>query len=292
MGYTHYFKKTASLDKEQIASLCENAAKIVTYWFDHTANAFDLFASKDEHQTGLDDYLEKSRQQLKIFSSVSKREEALCHLWIESNEIFLCPSLEKVPSESFNFPFNEDAPLFCKSNYFFCKTNYAESFGYLVFGLFYFLEIFGLGQALTDGESEETEAGRKLVETVFPEVVKDYSKLAIKPYQEQILSDALQDWNLTVEDGHKVCLVYQGCQDIGSNLGDLEFEVDSFDDLISQVMSYVDNYDLNRFLIEQVELHGNKTDVAYEFQCSERYRDIVLSDLCEALNTARERQLL
>ena len=54
MGYTHYFSRTVSLSEEQAAQLCENAAKIVTYWFDHTRNSAEIFAKKEKH-SGSDD---------------------------------------------------------------------------------------------------------------------------------------------------------------------------------------------------------------------------------------------
>lgn len=46
MGYTHYFSRTVSLSEEQAAQLCENAAKIVTYWFDHTRNSAEILQRK------------------------------------------------------------------------------------------------------------------------------------------------------------------------------------------------------------------------------------------------------
>lgn len=84
-------------------------------------------------------------------------------LWKEAEEIFICPDEETVPSESFNFPFHGDSFLFC-------KTNHAEGFGPLVYGLFYFLKLSGIGEVSTDYQSAETRTGRRLVKAVFPEL--------------------------------------------------------------------------------------------------------------------------
>lgn len=163
MGYTHYFKRTVSLSEEQAAQLCEDVAKIVTYWFDHTPNSAALFTRRGTRFGKWVRYSENSEKQLNILSSLDNREEKLACLWKEAEEIFICPDEETVPSESFNFPFHGDSFLFC-------KTNRAEGFGPLAYGLFYFLKLSGIGKVSTDGQSAETRAGRKLVKTVFPEL--------------------------------------------------------------------------------------------------------------------------
>lgn len=164
MGYTHYFNRTVSLSEEQAAQLCEDAAKIVTYWFDHTPNSAALFTRRETRSGKWDRYSENSEKQLNILSSADNREEKLACLWKEAEEIFICPDEETVPSESFNFPFHGDSFLFC-------KTNHAEGFGPLVYGLFYFLKLSGFGKVSTDYQSAETRAGRKLVKALFPELI-------------------------------------------------------------------------------------------------------------------------
>ena len=77
MGYTHYFSRTVSLSEEQAAQFCENAAKIVTYWFDHTRNSAEIFARKEKHSGSWDEFLDSSHNQLKILESVDNREEKL-----------------------------------------------------------------------------------------------------------------------------------------------------------------------------------------------------------------------
>ena len=79
MGYTHYFSRTVSLSEEQATQLCENAAKIVTYWFDHTRNSAEIFARKEKH-SGWDEFLDSSHNQLKILESANSREEKLVGL--------------------------------------------------------------------------------------------------------------------------------------------------------------------------------------------------------------------
>ena len=79
MGYTHYFSRTVSLSEEQAAQLCENAAKIVTYWFDHTRNSAEIFARKEKHSGSWDEFLDSSHNQLKILFSVDNREEKLVY---------------------------------------------------------------------------------------------------------------------------------------------------------------------------------------------------------------------
>lgn len=81
MGYTHYFSRTVSLSEEQAAQLCENAAKIVTYWFDHTRNSAEIFAKKEKHSGRWDEFLDSSHNQLKILESDDNREEKLVGLW-------------------------------------------------------------------------------------------------------------------------------------------------------------------------------------------------------------------
>ncbi len=135
MGYTHYFIRSVSLSEEQATQLCEKAAKIVTYWFDHTRNSAEIFAKK----------------------------EKLVGLWKKCNAICIHPDYETVPSEDFYFQFDGDS-------FSFCKTNHAVGFGPLVYGLFYFLKLSGVGRVSTDGQSAETRAGRKLVKAVFPEL--------------------------------------------------------------------------------------------------------------------------
>lgn len=164
MGYTHYFNRTVSLSEEQAAQLCEDAAKIVTYWFDHTTNSAEIFAKKEEHSGRWDEWLEDSQNQLKILESADNREEKLVALWKNSNAIFIHPDDEIVPSEGFYFPFDGDS-------FSFCKTNHAEGFGPLVYGLFYFLKLSGVGRVSSDYQSAETGAGRKLVKAVFPELI-------------------------------------------------------------------------------------------------------------------------
>lgn len=163
MGYTHYFSRTVSLSEEQVAQLCENAAKIVTYWFDHTHNSAEIFARKEKHSDRWDEFLEGSYNQLKILESADSREEKLVDLWKKSNAIFIDPDDESVPSENFYFPFDGDS-------FSFCKTNHAVGFGPLVYGLFYFMKLSGVGRVSTDYQSAETRAGRKLVKAVFPEL--------------------------------------------------------------------------------------------------------------------------
>lgn len=109
MGYTHYFERTVSLSEDQAAQLCEDAAKIVTYWFDHTRNSAALFTRRENHPGKWDRYSENSEKQLKILKSADNREERLACLWKEAEEIFICPDEETVPSESFNFPFHGDS---------------------------------------------------------------------------------------------------------------------------------------------------------------------------------------
>ena len=157
MGYTHYFSRTVSLSEEQAAQLCENAAKIVTYWFDHTRNSAEIFAKKEKHSGRC------SHNLLKILESDDNREEKLVGLWKKCNAICIHPDYETVPSEDFYFPFDGDS-------FSFCKTNHAVGFGPLVYGLFYFLKLSGVGRVSTDGQSAETRAGRKLVKAVFPEL--------------------------------------------------------------------------------------------------------------------------
>lgn len=163
MGYTHYFERTVSLSEDQATQLCEDVAKIVTYWFDHTRNSAALFTRRENHPGKWDRYSENSEKQLKNLKSADNREERLACLWKEAEEIFICPDEETVPSESFNFPFHGDSFLFC-------KTNHAEGFGPLVYGLFYFLKLSGIGKVSTDYQSAETRAGRRLVKAVFPEL--------------------------------------------------------------------------------------------------------------------------
>jgi len=163
MGYTHYFNRTVSLSEEQAAQLCENAAKIVTYWFDHTRNSAEIFAKKEKHSGSWDEFLDSSHNQLKILESDDNREEKLVGLWKKCNAICIHPDYETVPSEDFYFPFDGDS-------FSFCKTNHAVGFGPLVYGLFYFLKLSGVGRVSTDGQSAETRAGRKLVKAVFPEL--------------------------------------------------------------------------------------------------------------------------
>ena len=143
MGYTHYFSRTVSLSEEQAAQLCENAAKIVTYWFDHTRNSAEIFAKKEKHSGRWDEFLDSSHNQLKILESDDNREEKLVGLWKKCNAICIHTDYETVPSEDFYF---------------------------LVYGLFYFLKLSGVGRVFTDGQSAETRAGRKLVKAVFPEL--------------------------------------------------------------------------------------------------------------------------
>lgn len=44
------------MSEEQAAQLCENAAKIVTYWFDHTRNSAEIFARKEKHSGSWDEF--------------------------------------------------------------------------------------------------------------------------------------------------------------------------------------------------------------------------------------------
>ena len=283
MGYTHYFTRSVSLSLKQRIDLCIGAAKILSYWFDHTPDCAALFEVKGKPFHNTNKQLENSQRLLTILSSAKNREEELCRMWEDSNEIFVSPvyERERLNAESFKFPFNGDPFLSC-------TTNLAKKYGPLVFGLFYFCEISGFGRATSDYESRETTEGRRLIEDVFPMLVKDYSNLAIKPYQQQTLSDSLEDWNFSFKDGNKVCLVYKGGLDIGSNRSKLEFEVTSLDDLVAQVRFYTDSYDLNRHILEQVKMHGDKTDIKHEFRVSERYQNRVLSELCYSLVCLRD----
>lgn len=104
-----------------------------------------------------------THNQLKILESDDNREEKLVGLWKKCNAICIHPDYETVPSEDFYFPFDGDS-------FSFCKTNHAVGFGPLVYGLFYFLKLSGVGRVFTDGQSAETRAGRKLVKAVFPEL--------------------------------------------------------------------------------------------------------------------------
>lgn len=151
------------MSEEQAVRLCEDAAKIVTYWFDHTHNSAEIFARKEKHSCRWDEFLEDSHNQLKILESAAGREEKLVGLWEKSNAIFIHPDYETVPSEDFYFPFDGDS-------FSFCKTNHAVGFGPLVYGLFYFLKLSGIGKVSTDYQSAETRAGRRLVKAVFPEL--------------------------------------------------------------------------------------------------------------------------
>ena len=151
------------MSEEQAAQLCENAAKIVTYWFDQTRNSAEIFAKKEKHSGSWDEFLDSSHNQLKILESDDNREEKLVGLWKKCNAICIHPDYETVPSEDFYFPFDGDS-------FSFCKTNHAVGFGPLVYGLFYFLKLSGVGRVSTDGQSAETRAGRKLVKAVFPEL--------------------------------------------------------------------------------------------------------------------------
>lgn len=152
------------MSEEQAAQLCENAAKIVTYyWFDHTRNSAEIFAKKEKYSGGWDEFLDSSHNQLKILESDDNREEKLVGLWKKCNAICIHPDYETVPSEDFYFPFDGDS-------FSFCKTNHAVDFGPLVYGLFYFLKLSGVGRVSTDSQSAETRAGRKLVKAVFPEL--------------------------------------------------------------------------------------------------------------------------
>lgn len=151
------------MSEEQAVRLCEDAAKIVTYWFDHTHNSAEIFARKEKHSCRWDEFLEDSHNQLKILESAAGREEKLVGLWKKSNAIFIHPDYETVPSEDFYFPFDGDS-------FSFCKTNHAVGFGPLVYGLFYFLKLSGIGKVSTDYQSAETRAGRRLVKAVFPEL--------------------------------------------------------------------------------------------------------------------------
>ena len=74
MGYTHYFERTVSLSEDQAAQLCEDAAKIVTYWFDHTRNSAALFTRRENHPGKWDRYSENSEKQLK-FSNLPTTEK-------------------------------------------------------------------------------------------------------------------------------------------------------------------------------------------------------------------------